>query len=103
MMPETEFLVPAGPCSIDEGGEIMGIFWRGHHPPWGLRREADELLYGGQAEHPAWPRREWWQEVPWSLAYPGEPPCEEGGEESILYLPCKRADVGAFPVTVLYA
>ncbi len=103
MMPETEFLVTVGACAIDDpADELQAIFWRGHHPPWGLRREAEEFLYGGQGEEPGWPRREWWQEVPYSLVYPDEPPCD-GGEESILFIPCKRAGVGAFAVTVLYA
>ncbi len=98
MSPVIEHLATVlGACSEDVGEE-MGYYQLGHHSPWELRRYSEvESPYWGD---PGWPRREWWQEMPYSLKYPDEPPCT--GEESILYVTCAKDAVGAFPVTVLY-
>ncbi len=86
-----------GACG-DDFGELIALFQRGHHPPWELRREAQgEMTDWGD---PGWPKRAYWQEVPYSLMYPDSEPCN--GEEAILFEKCAKDAVGAFPVTVLY-
>ncbi len=86
-----------GACALDGDGEVTGIVQRGHHPPWGIRREA--LEHTGY-EDPGWPRRVYMRSMPYSLMYPDEPPCDRG-EEAILWQRCKKDDAGALPVTVL--
>ncbi len=97
-MGEVETLVAVGACAVDDSGDAMAIFERGHVPPWNLRRVFVEEW---DPDEPLWPTREWWREVPWSIMYPDDPPCD-GGEESIVLDPCRRSDVGAFPVTVIH-
>ena len=84
-------------CALDNDGEVIGIFELGHVPPWALRQYDWAEYAGGES----WPTREWWRDVPYSIQYPDDPPCD-GGEESILFIPCKKTDAGAYPVTVIY-
>lgn len=95
---EPEHLVEIdGACAFDTSGEVLAVFERGHQSPWNLRE-----WYRTEYGEDVWPKREWWREVPWSIEYPDDPPCGDG-EESILYVPCKRTDAGAFPVLVVWS
>ena len=94
-------IVPMGTissvCALDDiDGDLLALIQRGHHPPWRLQRAA----LWEYTDNPGWPRRTYMRSVPWSFVYPDDPPCDRG-PESILWMPCKRTDVGAVPVTVL--
>lgn len=88
-----------GACDLDVDG-LMGIVQKGHHAPWGIRRYAVyECLVDSEFDCP-WPRKTYMRDMPWSLKYPDEPPCDRG-PESVIWEPCKRTDAGAIPVTVI--
>lgn len=88
-----------GACALDGGDEVMGLVQRGHHAPWDLRRFAEDEVYVDAGEAP-WPKRTYMREMPWSILYPDDPPCDRG-EESIIWEPCNRSTAGAVPVTYL--
>ncbi len=94
MSVEIEHLYSVGACS-EEIYEELGVYQRAHVPPRELRRFAEQEWW----QEVGWPKREWWREIPFSIMHPDAEPC--GDEESILLVPCKRTDRGAFPVTVL--
>lgn len=85
-----------GACG-DDFGDLTGLVQRGHHAPWALRRHA---MYEQMVDEPGWPQRAYMRSVPWSIAYPDEPPCDEG-EEQVIWEDCHRETPGAVPVTVL--
>lgn len=98
-MAEIEYLASASSaCALDnQDGDLLGIFQKGHHPPWELRRYA---VWEEFVDEPGWPKREYWQDIPWSILYPEEGPCDNGPEQ-IIFETCKRDTPGAYPVTVL--
>ncbi|CAB4166867.1 hypothetical protein UFOVP1383_16 [uncultured Caudovirales phage] len=95
-------LVPASACSLNED-EPFGAYVLGHDRAlgWALRELViGDMLDGARWDAP-WPRRIYWRDVPWSIAYPDEPPCENGAEESITFERCAKDKPGAYAVTVI--
>lgn len=87
-------------CALDIDGDVLGLVQRGHHAPWEIRRLAEAEHGYGFGLWPTWPKRTYMRDVPWSIEYPDDPPCDRG-EESIIWEECKRTDAGAIAVTVL--
>ena len=87
-------------CAIDIDGNVQGVVQRGHHAPWSIKRYAESEHGHGYGLAPEWPKRTYMRDVPWSLMYPDEPPCDDG-EESVIWEECKRTTPGAIPMTVL--